>query len=62
MIRIKRLSVDILSETLRQYSWLSDSYISRLHKTARTCFQNMKGYLENDHSFDVNTVMSICCF
>ena len=64
MIKIKRFNEDILNETLqpRFCSWVFDSYISRLHKTATTCFQNMKVYLENDHNFDVNNVVSICCF
>ena len=66
MIGIKRFNENILNETLQQdcCNWLSDSHIERyINKKATTCFQNLKVYLvENDHNFNVNHVMYVCCF
>ena len=62
-IKIKRFKEDLLNETLRPncHDWLSDSYISRVQKTAKTCFHNLKVYLEvND--YNANFAMSVCCF
>ena len=46
MIKIKRFNENNLSETLWPscHSRLSDSYLSRMNNTAKTCFQNLKPY------------------
>ena len=68
-IKIKKFNEDLLIEILHPnyYAWWTDSHISRVQKTAKTCFQNLKVYLEaNDFAiyvnYDANNAMSICCF
>ena len=62
MIKTKRFNKNILSKTLQPYchSRLSNSYLSTMNNTAKSCFQNLKHHLTND--FDANYAMSACCF
>ena len=63
MIKVKRFNEDLLNETLRSNCkiWQTDSHISRVQGTARTCFQNLKfSFMVND--FNANYEMSVCCF
>lgn len=68
-IEIKKFNEDLLIETLRPnfYSWLTDLHISRVQKTVKICFQNLKVYLEaNDFAiyvyYNTNNAMCIWCF
>lgn len=49
-LKIRRFNVDILNETLRSscHSWLTDSYISRVQNSAKTCYQNLIVYFKVD--------------
>ena len=63
LMKIKRFNEDLLHKTLYLtcHNWQTDSYISRMQKKAKTCFQNLKVYLDvND--YNANYAMSVCCF
>ena len=63
LIKIKRFNNDLLNETLRQacHTCLCDSHILRMQGTTKTCFQNLKVYLEKNEC-NANYATCVCCF
>ena len=63
LMKIRRFNKKLLNEALRSdcQSWQSDSYIERVNGATKTCFENLKFYL-NANDYNANYAFCGFCF